>query len=164
MRHLLIALLAAVSFTAPAYAACMEKEAAAAEAAIKVHSELMVIALTCKYAPNGGSLIDMYTSFGQRNNSELRRAEANLVSYYRTTGGAGIADLDKLRTRLGNKYSSEASMYDTVEWCKTAAPKMVQAAYWNAQQFQQASAERAKTESSLPICGGVAVQTVSATR
>lgn len=161
MRKILLAALA-LFMPFNANAACMDSDAAAAEAAIKVHSELMVIAVTCKYGPGNVSLFDLYGNFGKRNNAALRTAESNIVRYYKSNGKAGIPDLDRLRTQMGNKYSTEASFYDTQQWCNTVAPKLIQAAYWTPGQFQQASAERARAESSLPICGGVAVQTVAA--
>ena len=142
MKRIILAGLATLMFAQPALAAggCYNLDAASAEAAVRIHSKLMVIALTCKYAPDGSSLTDAYVSFGRKYTRELRQAENTLIQYYKANGKPGVAELDRLRTILGNEYANEVAVADPHEFCKTAASIVTNANMWNAPQFQQAIA------------------------
>lgn len=163
MRYLLSAILAMTIFAAvPASAACYTAEDAAADAAIRIHSELMVVALTCKYASDGSSLTDMYVNYGRRHNSELRNAEKQLINYYKRSNKSGIAELDRLRTILGNEYANEAAISDPLEWCRTASDRVVKAAMWSDGQYKQALVDRVKL-TGKQMCS-VSTQTASLTK
>lgn len=152
MRRILFTLILATLFAQPALAeACYTPDAAAAEAVVRIHSKLMVIALTCKYAPDGSNLTDAYVAFGKKNNVALRKAEADLITYYRQSGKSGVAELDKLRTVLGNQYATEIATADPTEFCKTAGSAVQQATYWNPPQLQQAVAQQV-SGSGMRVC------------
>jgi len=90
-----------------------------AEQLLRLHSELMVISLTCKQASSGQDLISAYTGFTRNNIAVLREAEQTMIRYYDAiSGGAGIANLDRLRTRLGNEYGQEIADDSAPAFCQ----------------------------------------------
>ena len=152
MRKIFALILAfALSVSALPAFACYSAEEAAAEQVIRLHSELMVIAVTCKYGPGMVSLTDMYAGFGRTHNATLRAAEAQMIAYYKRNGKQGIADLDRLRTVLGNEYSTEAAMNDTQDWCNRLSSQVIQASGWSDTQFQRMAADKAR-DSHMAMC------------
>lgn len=144
----------------PAFAAapiCYSADEAAAEQLIRLHSELMVIAVTCKYGPGNVSLFDAYAGFGRSHNAALRSAEANMIAYYKRSGKQGIAELDRLRTVLGNEYSNEAAQNDTQEWCNRISSQMVDAATWSEPHLQQVVMQKTKA-SHMDVCPATTIQ------
>lgn len=155
MTRLLLILVAAL-MASPAIAApasCYGTKESSAEAAIRIHSELMVTALTCQYGRNGESLINLYGSFGQRHSNRLRDAESTLINFYKTNGKGGVAQLDKMRTMLGNEYAERIATNDPSLYCQMVADTVVAAAAWNAVQFDQAIQRTAvATPGMTPAC------------
>ena len=154
MQRVLFVLLALATFARPAMAepaGCYNLDAASAEAAVRIHSKLMVIALTCKYGTDGANLTDAYVSFGRKYTRELQQAENTLIQYYRANGKSGVAELDRLRTVLGNEYSNEAAVNDPHEFCKTAANMVSQANMWGLPQFKQAIATQVALQSTTGV-------------
>ena len=136
MRRLVFALIIAVATVQPALAAsCYTPEVAAAESAIRLHSKLMVIALTCKIAGDGSSMTDTYAAFGRKHNAELREAESTMIGYYKQNGKSAVSELDHLRTVLGNQYATESAEQDPHEFCRTEGPMLAQATGWSPTQF-----------------------------
>lgn len=139
----------------PAWAApkCYGAKEVAAEAAVRIHSELMVTALTCQYDGNGNSLVDKYVAFGNRNNARLREAEQTLIEFHKINGGAGVAKLDKMRTILSNEYAERIAINDPGVYCPKVANTVSAAAEWNPAQFETAIARAASSSPSMvPAC------------
>lgn len=109
-----------------------------AEAAIRIHSELMVTALTCQYNASGQSLVDLYVAFGKRHAAYLRAAEQTIIGFHNARAGAGVATLDRLRTVLGNEYAERIAREDPMLYCPRMAETVTGAAFWNSMQFEQA--------------------------
>lgn len=153
LRILLI--LAFVAIAAPADAApkCYGRAEAEAESAIRIHSELMVTALTCQYSSTGQSLVDMYVAFGKRNGARLREAEQTLISFHKINGGAGVAALDRMRTVLGNEYAERIAINDPGLYCPKVSETVVAAAQWNPAQFETAIQRAASASPGMvPAC------------
>lgn len=92
-----------------------------AEQLLRLHSELMVVTLTCKTNSDGRSLVPMYTGFTNSNIDALREAEQTMIRYY---GKGGVAQLDRLRTRLGNEFSLRAAKDSTRVFCAQRRDKV----------------------------------------
>jgi len=106
---------------APAFAggACYSPVELQAEQLLRLHSELMVISLTCRQSSTGQDLISAYTGFTRNNIAILRDAEQTLIHYYgEQDGGNGIAELDRLRTKLGNEYSQKIADASAPAFCR----------------------------------------------
>lgn len=104
----------------PAMAAppCYSTQEAEAEQLLRLHSELMLIALTCRQSNSGRDLIKAYTQFTSRNVAKLHEAEAVMSRYYeKTAKGQGISRLDKLRTRLANECGQEMARESAPSYC-----------------------------------------------
>lgn len=152
---LITSLLVLLLFSVPAHAApkCYGAKEAAAEAAIRIHSELMVTALTCQYDTRGQSLVDKYVAFGNRNNARLRDAEQTLINFHKSSSGVGVATLDKMRTTLSNEYAERIALNDPGVYCPKVADTVAAAAEWNAAQFETAIARAvANGPSMTPLC------------
>lgn len=97
---------------------CYSAQEAEAEQLLRLHSELMLIALTCRQSSSGRDLIKAYTQFTSRNVVKLHEAEAVMSRYYeKTAKGQGIPRLDKLRTRLANECGQEMAMESAPSYC-----------------------------------------------
>src|ERR1700761_9477465 len=106
MRILLLVLMG-ILIASPALAAkaCYTPTELHAEQLLRLHSELMVITVTCKQGSNGENLVPAYTGFTKNNIVELHHAEQVMINNYKDHGYRdGTEQLDKLRTKLGNEY------------------------------------------------------------
>lgn len=89
-----------------------------AEQALRLHSELMVITVTCKRGSYGEDLVRAYTGFTQNNIAMLRNAEGVMTAYYKKVyGGKGVERLDKLRTKLANEFGQEIAAKSAPSFC-----------------------------------------------
>ncbi len=106
MRYFLLIFALLCLGSASALAACYSQSESEAEQALRLHSELMVIGLTCQYGPSGTSLMQAYGQFTQRNLSYIQTAEKNMQAFYRKIGKPPVDSLDQLRTKLGNDVAA----------------------------------------------------------
>ncbi len=128
--------LAIMLATGPALAApaskgpCYSVPEFAAEQGIRLHTELMVIGLTCQHldVPGQMSLFNQYKQFTLKHQARIQEWEKNLVAYYkRTTKGNATRGFDSFRTRLANETSQRAIALTTPVFCGTHAPLVAQA-------------------------------------
>jgi hypothetical protein len=114
---------------AGAYAAgkqCYTPEELDAEQMLRLHSELMVITVTCHQASDGEDLVPHYTHFTKANLPLIQSAEHTMAHYYRVNyGGDGLARLDKLRTELANEYGQETADISAPVFCGDRRDKVV---------------------------------------
>ena len=106
MKRLLIAMLLTVA-AVPAHAAsrCYGPAEIDAERVLRLHSEMMVVTVTCKQASTGRDLVRAYTAFTRRHVNQIKEAETTMADYYASAyGGDGISRLDTLRTKLANEF------------------------------------------------------------
>ena len=118
--------------------ACYSPRHIEAEQGLRIHSELMVIALTCMKQPGQSDLYQKYQFFTQKNQSVLSAYESDLMAYFRASGTPKPEkEFHNLRTRLANKISTMAVNTSTVTFCKTYAPRIDTALTMDSAKFQR---------------------------
>jgi hypothetical protein len=89
-----------------------------AEQLLRLHSELMVVAVMCRTGSAGQDLSAAYVSFTQKNIGALHNAEQTMIDYYKETSKDDpIENLDRLRTRLGNEAGQTAAKMSAPNFC-----------------------------------------------
>ncbi|HAU29640.1 MAG TPA: hypothetical protein DCW68_05970 [Rhodospirillaceae bacterium] len=87
-----------------------------AEQALRLHSELMVIGLTCqKYYRQPSDIYTEYQKFTAENANLLRQAENNLVLR------VGVERFHALRTNIANDVSRRAAFMSPKAYCQANA-------------------------------------------
>lgn len=129
MRHLgcvfFSILVLLLSSTATQAAACYTVREFEAEQGLRIHSELMVIALTCMKMPQASGIYQKYNAFTQKNQILLNSYERDLISFYRASGEAKPEKkFHSLRTGLANKISTHAISMSTASFCRQFAPRI----------------------------------------
>ncbi|MGM0422377.1 MAG: hypothetical protein ACQEQL_04665 [Pseudomonadota bacterium] len=106
--------------TGPAAAAggCYSDFELEAEQGLRIHSELMVIGLTCQKAPGGSGLYGKYRTFTRKNQYLLEEYETSLMNHYRNSGQNPSRALHNLRTGLANEISEKAIMMNVSTFCR----------------------------------------------
>jgi len=106
---------------------CYSPAEAEAEQGIRIHSELMVIALNCQHmTPRGWkNFYQQYQEITRRNAPLISGYENTLISHYAATGqpNAELA-LHNLRTNLANKVSVDAARMRPDIFCAKFAPRL----------------------------------------
>ena len=116
----LLAIALLVSLASPAHAAerCYSPEEIKAERLLRLHSELMVITVTCKQGSTGRDLVRAYTGFTKRHVDQIKQAEMTMSHYYTAAyGGDGTSRLDKLRTKLANEFGQQSANVSAPVFC-----------------------------------------------
>ncbi len=102
--------------------ACYSAKEFEAEQGVRIHSELMVIGLTCMKMQGGQELYSKYQTFTAKNSALIAEYEASLINYY---SQQGVAKPEKkfhtLRTNLANEISRRAIKMSTLHFCKKYA-------------------------------------------
>lgn len=134
--HAAIALVA-LTATTPVMAAppakkgpCYSVPEFAAEQGIRLHTELMVVGLTCQYLdkPGQASLFNQYKQFTLKYQNRIQDWEKSLIGYFqRTTAGNATRNFDSFRTRLANETSQRAIALSTPVFCGAHAPLVAEA-------------------------------------
>ena len=120
-------LIAALLLSTQAFASvpCYAPEEMQAEQLLRLHSELMVIAVSCRYGSNGQNLVSAYTSFTRNNLADIRQAEQTLRAYYaKNFGDKTNKRLDELRTRLGNEFGQQMANVSAPAFCAQRRDKV----------------------------------------
>lgn len=121
---------AAPVLAAPTKGPCYSVPEFASEQGIRLHTELMVIGLTCQHmdVPGQMSLFNQYKQFTLKHQTRIQGWEKNLVNYFkRTAKGNPTRLFDSFRTRLANEASQRAIALTTPVFCGTHAPLVAQA-------------------------------------
>ena len=107
---------------------CYSKYEKEAEQGLRIHSELMVIGLTCLKAKGGKDLYHRYQLFTAKHAPLLEGYENTLINFYRRGGHAKPEkSLHKLRTDLGNEISHHAVRMGTTNFCNHFSGRIDQA-------------------------------------
>lgn len=125
VKHFLSVYALLVAAPALAAPACYSPAELEAEQLLRLHSELMVITVTCRVGSGGESLTTAYTGFTNRNISALHQAERAMVNYYDEHGGQGQDRLDKLRTKLANEYGQKIADMSAQPFCDAYRDKVL---------------------------------------
>ncbi|MFV3128764.1 hypothetical protein [Niveispirillum sp. KHB5.9] len=123
-------LAASPALAAPPKGPCYSVPEFAAEQGIRLHTELMVVGLTCQHMDVKGqlSLFNQYKQFTLKHQARIQEWEKALVAYYkRTAKGNPTRNFDSFRTRLANETSQRAIALTTPVFCGTHAPLVAQA-------------------------------------
>lgn len=130
MKKLLNGMLVVVGLlmAVPAFAAssCYSPAELEAEHLLRLHSELMVITVTCRVGSQGEDLPAGYVAFTKKHISLLHRAELMMTEFFNKHGGGGQDRLDKLRTRLGNEYGQKIADMSAQPFCNAYRDKVMQ--------------------------------------
>lgn len=115
------AVLALSPFPAFAKGACYTPEQLQAEQALRLHSELMVIAVGCHQGSGGENLITAYGDFTKKNIHTLHEAEQTMIAYYH----GSVDRLDRLRTRLANEFGQKSANMSSGRFCTAYRDKVL---------------------------------------
>ncbi|BAI76622.1 hypothetical protein AZL_e02770 (plasmid) [Azospirillum sp. B510] len=103
----------------PAAPACYNRAEHAAEQLMRMHTEMMVVGLTCRTVMPDKKPFDLYQDFSVKNRALLSSSEASLISYYKRSGAGGNAtrQFDMFRTELANEISRRAATIGIPQYC-----------------------------------------------
>lgn len=122
-----LALAPAVAEAAPAKpakpAACYNRKEHAAEQLMRMHTELMVLGLTCDSIFPEHKSFARYQEFTVKNRKMLSDAEAVLIGHFQRTGGGGTAKFDTYRTELANQISRRVGVIGSWSYCQQLIPR-----------------------------------------
>lgn len=118
-----------LSLTSTVMAApCYTPAEVEAEQGLRIHSELMVIALTCVRSPVGGAaLYAKYQYFTERNKPMISEYESTMLRYFKKQGKGAEEKLHNLRTKLANQISQHAISMSVDQFCERFSPRIGQA-------------------------------------
>jgi hypothetical protein len=157
----LVLTLALLALANPAHAAkskdgrCYTPAEVQAEQLLRLHSELMVITVTCRQSSTGQDLVTAYTGFTRNNINVLRDAEQTMTGYFKKTyGGKGVDRLDKLRTTLANEYGQEIANVSAPVFCAQRRDRVI-SFYGASPATIQGEVMRASASTYEPPCSAV---------
>jgi hypothetical protein len=142
-------------FSSSAWAqGCYTPREVEAEQAIRIHSELMVIGLTCMNMPQGPVMYQKYERFTQKNHVLLAAYEEDLITYYRNAGYANPEkQIHTLRTNLANQISQHAITMSISTFCQTFGPRVDKALQMDQQKIRRwAQHSFSGSPTSQPMC------------
>ena len=115
-------------FSSSVQAQCYSSAQFEAEQGLRIHSELMVIALNChKSTHHSGNLYIQYKDFTRRHQSLIGQYEQTLKTYFSSNGMNAESQINNLRTKLANKISLDASRMKPNVFCKAYGSRITQA-------------------------------------
>lgn len=129
LRILFTLLFSCVFFLSQASAAgnCYSNQEFEAEQGLRIHSELMVIGLTCQKVRGGEGLYNKYRKFTNKNQYLIGQYEDVIMGHFRSYGQDAEASLHDLRTGLANEISQKAIRMNMVAFCKHYGGRIDQA-------------------------------------
>lgn len=153
MRYLLLVLM--LMFSTSVYANCYSSAEFEAEQGLRIHSELMVIALNCdrtKYAR--GNLQIQYRDFTRQHQDLIFGYEQTLKNYYKRSGAYNPEkQINDLRTELANKISNDAARMRPNVFCKVYGSRIADALGMSRKKLKRwASTPFSNHPVSRPIC------------
>ncbi len=102
----------------PATPACYNRSEHAAEQLMRLHTEMMVVGLTCRTVVPDKKPFDLYQDFSVKNRALLSSSEASLIAFYKRSGGGNATrQFDMFRTELANEVSRRASTIGIAQYC-----------------------------------------------
>lgn len=128
MKYIIFTIIG-VFISAAAQAACYSSSEFEAEQGLRIHSELMVIALNCQHVKaSNGNLYYQYKNFTRQHQGLIGGYENTLKSFYGRNGNSNPEkEINDLRTKLANKISNDAARMKPNVFCKTYGSRITQA-------------------------------------
>lgn len=170
MKKILLACAAVLAFITPASAqlrvevpvegargkGCYSPTEAEADQGIRIHSELMVIALNCQHmTPRGWKNFYLqYQEITARFSPVIAGYETTLIDYYGRNGRSNAERaLHDLRTIYANRIATDAARMRPDVFCATYAPRLPKVEKMSVRDFQAwASDVRPDHPVSEPLC------------
>jgi hypothetical protein len=118
-----------------ASAACYNDSEFEADRGLRLHSDIEVIMLTCRYSTTGEDLRKVYAKFLQANVKTIKGWENVIARTYAGTGGSRNEVIDNFRTKLANQKGNEAAKMGPKPFCKEWADYVPFIASLNAKQI-----------------------------
>ena len=118
-----------IAFLLPvaASAQCYNAEQLEAEQGLRIHSELMVIALNCQHLAKGEQLFQEYEQFTRNNEGLIQGYENTMRGFFASEGKSGETELNDFRTRLANRIAGEAVRLQPNVFCRAYSGRITQA-------------------------------------
>ena len=126
-KQIVASVLALSLFASSGAKACYTAREFEAEQGVRIHSELMVIALNCQHmTPRGWkNFYQQYQEITAKNSSLISGYEKTLIGYYKREGVANPElKFHDLRTSFANKVSMDAARMRPDIFCATYAPRL----------------------------------------
>lgn len=99
-------------------AACYSEAEHAAEQLIRMHTEMMVVGLTCQQVMPDKKPFNLYQDFTIKNRALVSNSEAALINHFRKhSSGNPTRQFDMYRTELANEISRRAAVIGTGGYC-----------------------------------------------
>lgn len=105
-----------------------------AEQGLRLHTDLEVIMLTCKYDGYRRPLKNSYAVFLKKYSLQIRKWENTIAQVYASSGGSRNEVIDNFRTALANQKSHEASVMSPRQFCIAYANWVPAVASWSPEQ------------------------------
>lgn len=159
MRFLLIILPLIFAFCQPVFASCYTQAEAEAEQGLRIHSELMVIALNCQHMTNGGGSGNLYSQYRRFTSSHadlFAGYERTLISHFASEGSNAEGKLHDMRTRFANDISMQSARQRPDIFCQRYAGRVPRAASFSRAQLQDWAATPYPGHAlSRPLCASM---------
>ncbi len=98
--------------------ACYNRAEHAAEQTIRMHTEMMVVGLTCQQVYPDKKPFNVYQDFTIKNRALLSNSEAAMIDHFRKAGGGNATrQFDMFRTEMANEISRRAAVIGTTNYC-----------------------------------------------
>lgn len=125
-----------------------------AEQGLRIHSELMVIGLTCAKMPQGDTMYRKYQSFTSKHQALISKYETDIIGYYTRQGAKNPErQLHTLRTNLANQISEHAVTMSVASFCQHFGGRIDQALAMDEQKFRRwAQHTWPQSPTTLPVC------------
>lgn len=106
--------------------ACYTQQEMEAEQGLRIHSELMVIALNCQHIAGGNeSPYAQYQAFTKRHADIFGKYEQVMQLHFEHAGAdKPERALDTMRTKMANKISADAAKMRPAKFCQTFLPRI----------------------------------------
>ena len=125
----------------PAYAMkekCYKIPQFEAEQGLRIHSELLVISLTCQKTPGYADLYSKYQRFTDKNKLLLSDYENRLINFFKSSGSINPSkQLHTLRTNLANEISQHAINMSVTSFCNYFGKRVDKALNMNKKTLQR---------------------------
>jgi hypothetical protein len=135
---------------------CYTRDEAEAEQGIRIHSELMVIALNCQHMTPAGwkNFYVQYQQITARDANIIGNYENVLINYFALAGRPNPErSLHDLRTDFANKVSTDAAKMRPDIFCATFAPRLPKVDKMSPAEFKAWAADlRPDHPVSKPLC------------
>ncbi len=137
------------------HAKCYTMTEAEAEQGIRIHSELMVIALNCQHlSKSGKNLYLQYKEFTRDHGPLISGYETTLINFYASEGVSNPeTKLHDVRTNFANKISKDAAVMRPDAFCHYYMPRIAKAGQMGDKEVRKwASTIFASHPVSRPLC------------